>query len=62
MIDLHRRTPGERGAYIEGYVAGARAGAEALRLVAEATTAALEQIQTDVARLLVFNDPGREKQ
>ena len=55
MMDVQRRTPGERNAYIEGYTAGATAAAEALRTVAEATSTALAMIQTDVALLLVLN-------
>lgn len=56
MMGLKRRTEGERQAYMEGFAAGARAGAEALSLVAEATNSAIERIQTDVAMLLVLGD------
>lgn len=56
MMGVKRRTESERQAFMEGFAAGARVGAEALALVADATSKAIDRIQTDVAMLLVLGD------
>lgn len=54
MIELMRRTPGERAAYLAGYEAGIRAGCEVIAKIAEATALATTDMQTKVALMLVL--------
>lgn len=53
-IELQRRTPSERAAYLAGYEAGIREGCRALVTITEATAQVAEAMQTNVALMLAL--------
>jgi uncharacterized protein YnzC (UPF0291/DUF896 family) len=54
MIELKRRTPSERQAYLEGYRAGVREGAKAVELICKTTAEVTDAMSMNVALMLAL--------